>query len=55
MWEARIDYGPGYRVYYARAGSPLVVLLIGSDKHKQKADIENAVDYWNDWQERNRK
>jgi putative addiction module killer protein len=55
VWEARIDYGPGYRVYYARAGSRLVVLLIGGDKRKQKADIENAVDYWNDWQKRNRK
>lgn len=55
VWEARIDYGPGYRVYYARAGNRLIVLLIGGDKRKQKADIGNAVDYWNDWQERNRK
>lgn len=55
VWEARIDYGPGYRVYYARAGNRLIVLLIGGDKRKQKADIENAVDYWNNWQERNRK
>lgn len=55
VWEARIDYGPGYRVYYARAGHRLVVLLIGGDKRKQKTDIEDAVDYWNDWQERNRK
>lgn len=55
VWEARIDYGPGYRIYYARAGNRLIVLLIGGDKRKQKADIKNAVDYWNDWQERNRK
>ena len=52
VWEARIDYGPGYRVYYARAGNRLIVLLIGGDKRRQKADIARAVDYWNDWQER---
>lgn len=55
VWEARIDYGPGYRVYYARAGARLIVLLIGGDKRKQQADIESAAHYWNDWQERNRK
>lgn len=55
VWEARIDYGPGYRVYYARAGNRLIVLLIGGDKRRQQADIEHAMSYWNDWQERNRK
>lgn len=55
VWEARIDYGPGYRVYYARAGARLIVLLIGGDKRKQQADIESAAHYWKDWQERNRK
>lgn len=55
VWEARIDYGPGYRIYYARAGSRLIVLLVGGDKRRQKADIASAVSYWNDWQERNRK
>jgi len=55
VWEARIDYGPGYRVYYARAGDRLIVLLIGGDKRKQQADIEIAAHYWKDWQERNRK
>lgn len=55
VWEARIDYGPGYRVYYARAGSRLILLLTGGDKRRQKADIACAVDYWNDWQKRNRK
>lgn len=49
VWEARIDYGPGYRVYYARAGSRLILLLMGGDKRRQKADIARAVEYWNDW------
>ena len=54
VWEARIDYGPGYPVYYARAGNRLVLLLTGGDKRKQKADIARSVDYRKDWQERNR-
>jgi len=40
--ELRIDYGPGYRVYYARVGRRLVMLLIGGSKRRQQADIEQA-------------
>lgn len=40
--EMRIDYGPGYRVYFARKGSALVVLLAGGDKKTQERDIEKA-------------
>ncbi|MGS0742492.1 type II toxin-antitoxin system RelE/ParE family toxin [Glaciimonas sp. GG7] len=53
VWELRIDHGPGYRVYYARAGKELVLLLIGGDKRKQQADIDTALMYWNDWNRRN--
>lgn len=53
VWELRIDYGPGYRVYYAQAGRRLVLLLIGGDKRRQRADIGIAVRYWQDWQRRN--
>lgn len=53
VWELRIDYGPGYRVYYARAGEKLLLLLIGGDKRKQQADIATALTYWNDWNLRN--
>lgn len=53
VWEARIDYGPGYRVYYARAGGRLILLLTGGDKRRQDADIARAIDYWQDWQRRN--
>jgi len=52
-WELRIDWGPGYRVYYALSGKRLVLLLTGGDKRKQQADIDAAVGYWNDWKRKN--
>ncbi len=52
VWELRIDWGPGYRVYYARAGQAILLLLCGGDKRKQSADIERAKDYWNDYKKR---
>ena len=52
VWELRIDWGPGYRVYYAQAGKRLILLLVGGDKRKQQADISDALAYWNDWQQR---
>ena len=42
--EMRIDYGPGYRVYYVRRGESLVVLLAGGDKGSQDKDIRKALD-----------
>ena len=41
--ELRIDYGPGYRVYFKRQGQTVVVLLAGGDKRTQAADIETAL------------
>lgn len=40
--ELRVDYGPGYRVYFKRTGQELVVLLVGGDKRTQNQDIERA-------------
>lgn len=40
--EMRIDYGPGYRVYFVKRGTELVILLCGGDKRRQAADIAKA-------------
>ena len=42
--ELRIDYGPGYRVYYVTRGPTLVVLLVGGDKDSQQRDIQRALE-----------
>ena len=52
VWEMRIDEGPGYRVYYARSGRRVILLLWGGDKRTQVNDIQRAADFWHDWQER---
>jgi len=41
--ELRIDYGPGYRVYYKKQGRKVVILLAGGDKHTQAKDIKTAL------------
>lgn len=50
--ELRIDWGPGYRVYYALVGKACVLLLCGGDKRKQSSDIRRAIEYLWDYQER---
>jgi putative addiction module killer protein len=50
--ELRIDWGPGYWVYYAMEGRMCVLLLCGGDKRKQSADINRAIEYWNDYKRR---
>jgi putative addiction module killer protein len=42
--ELRIDYGPGYRVYFTRRGQTVVILLCGGDKRTQSRDIRKAVE-----------
>lgn len=52
VWELRIDYGPGYRVYYARTGETVVLLLCGGSKRSQSADLKEAAHYWADYHRR---
>ncbi|MGC8519259.1 MAG: type II toxin-antitoxin system RelE/ParE family toxin [Steroidobacteraceae bacterium] len=47
--EMRIDYGPGYRVYYAQRGNVRVLLCCGGDKRTQDADIKLAIAIAKDW------
>jgi putative addiction module killer protein len=42
VWELKIDYGPGWRIYYARVGNQIVMLLTGGTKNGQQQDIEAA-------------
>ena len=53
--ELRIDWGPGYRVYYALLGRTCVLLLCGGDKRKQASDINRAIECLHDYKERTRK
>jgi len=53
--ELRIDWGPGYRVYFARDGRTVIVLLCGGDKRKQDADIKRAVELWQEYTNRRKR
>jgi putative addiction module killer protein len=51
--EHRIDFGPGYRIYFGRDGDWLIILLAGGTKKRQQEDIRQAMANWEDY--RNRK
>ena len=48
----RIDFGPGYRIYYSLDGDRILLLLGGGDKSTQAADIQRAVERLEDWRKR---
>ena len=50
--ELRVDEGAGYRIYFARSGNQVILLLCGGDKASQDKDIARAVDFWKDYQSR---
>jgi len=53
--EYRIDWGPGYRVYFGRDGDVLVILLTGGTKKRQQRDIATAKKLWSDYKARRSK
>jgi putative addiction module killer protein len=55
IWEMRIDHGPGYRVYYARVGREVVLLLCAGDKRTQRHDIASARTHLIDYKKRSSK
>lgn len=52
--ECRIDFGPGYRVYFGRDGDRIVILLGGGTKKRQQNDIETAKALWREYKRRKR-
>jgi len=54
IFEWRIDFGPGYRVYFGKDGDELIILLGGGTKKRQQNDIQNARMVWKEYKERKR-
>jgi putative addiction module killer protein len=52
IFELKIYFGPGYRVYFGNDGLVLIILLCGGDKSSQRADIDKARKYWTDYRRR---
>lgn len=50
--ELRINYGSGYRVYFAQIGLTIILLLCGGDKSTQQQDIRKAQTYWRNYEKR---
>ncbi len=49
VFEIKIDYGPGYRIYFGEHNHSLVILLCGGTKRHQSSDIKHALQYWKDY------
>ena len=49
VFEMRVHFGPGYRIYFAKQDRAVVVLLCGGEKKSQRADIQTAKAYWTDY------
>ncbi|MDP7602516.1 MAG: type II toxin-antitoxin system RelE/ParE family toxin [Alphaproteobacteria bacterium] len=53
--EYRIDFGPGYRIYFGRDGDTLIILLGGGTKKRQQKDVETAQKLWREYKRRKRR
>lgn len=52
LFELKMDYGPGYRIYFGRLENQVILLLCGGDKSSQTRDIRQARAYWQDYESR---
>ena len=52
VFECRIDFGPGYRVYFGKDGERLIILLGGGTKKRQQRDITDAIAAWQNYKSR---
>ena len=52
VYELRIDYGGGYRIYFGQVGSVVILLLCAGDKSSQSKDIRRAKEYWRNYEQR---
>lgn len=53
-WEARLAFGPGYRIYFGKEGDSIIILLIGGTRASQGRDIRRAQEFWRDYLEAKR-
>jgi putative addiction module killer protein len=51
VWEVRVMFGPGYRIYFGKEGRTIILLLLGGDKSSQAADIRKARQLWKEYLE----
>ena len=51
VWEARLMFGAGYRIYFGKDGNSVIVLLVGGEKSSQSQDISRAKGFWRDYGE----
>jgi len=54
VYESRIDFGPGYRVYFGKERETVIILLCGGTKKRQQDDIALAVEYWRNYKQQKR-
>lgn len=52
VWEIKVDYGPGYRVYFGKDGDKILILLAGGTKKTQQKDIDKSQQLWSEFKKR---